>query len=160
MRAFFERTFCKFTSHCKGTMAVEISLVAPVIMVGMLGVYEVSRIIDSQLTLQNAARVGTNQALIRPPVQSDVSDIRSAVANTLPGGWTGTGQAADATIVAILQCECGDGSTISCTASCTGNLSKQTYVKVTVSRPHTLGFQSVALPASIPLSASSIVRLQ
>lgn len=141
-------------------MAVELSLVAPVLLLIMLGAFEVSQIIDSQLTLQNAARIGTNQALIRPPVQSDVSDIVAAVRQTLPSGWTGVHGSGNAQITAALQCECSNGGAIACTATCASGLTKQTYVSVTVSRPHTTHFQSVALPASVNLSASSIIRLQ
>lgn len=151
---------CDFAAASAGTMAVELSLVAPVLLLVMLGVFEVSQIIDSQLTLQNAARAGTNQALIRPPVQGDVSDIVTAVRRTLPAAWRASQGEAAAQIIATLECQCTNGAAISCGAACAFGLSKQTYVSVRVARPHTLHFQSLALPGSVELSASSIVRLQ
>ena len=49
-----------------GSIAVELALIAPVALALMVGGVEASSLIRNQMLIQNAARVGTQYALVRP----------------------------------------------------------------------------------------------
>ena len=149
-----------FAQARSGAMTVELGLIAPLLILLLVGVYEVSRIIDTQQVLQSAARIGASYAVIRPPVQGDVTGIRNAITRTLPGEMT-SGQGVDAAqITSSLSCECSGGAPIACTGSCAAGQARQTYISVNVSWRHKLLFGLPALPSRLRMSATSIMRLQ
>ena len=62
------------TTPRKGVAAVEFAIVAPVIMIGLMGMWEIGRMIQVSHTLMAAAREAGRQAAIGKPA-TELSDV-------------------------------------------------------------------------------------
>lgn len=109
-------------------------MVAPVILIMLLGVVEVSIAISNSLAVQGAARAGTHFGLTKPPVQGDMAPVIASVKAALPADWTAAGAADPAVIAATVVCECEQTGAIACGATCGAGEAKQEYLKVDVSK--------------------------
>ncbi|MEQ1669520.1 MAG: TadE family protein [Hyphomicrobium sp.] len=125
-----------FTTSHEGAIAVEFAFIAPVILIMLLGVVEVSSAISSNLTVQAAARAGTHYGLTTPPVQGDMTPVINSVKAALPVAWTAAGAATPATINASVICECENTGPVACGGTCAAGENKQEYLKVDVSKPY------------------------
>ena len=67
-------------SHRRGNAAVEFALVAPLLILLLLGLWEVGRLVEVQQTVNMAAREGGRQASTG---QKDVSGVQQTVTNYL-----------------------------------------------------------------------------
>lgn len=97
-----------------GMSAVEFGLVAPILITLLLGVMHYGSVALHRMQMANAVRAGLQYATIRKPVQEDLSQILSAVAASAPAQTTDS-----RTIAAAMFCECSDGTSVSCSGTCT-----------------------------------------
>jgi Flp pilus assembly protein TadG len=54
----------KFHAYRRGVATVELAIAMPILMYMMLGVWEVGRLLDVQVTMDNAAGIGARQASV------------------------------------------------------------------------------------------------
>lgn len=107
----------RFCRDRHGTSAIEFAIIAPVMLLLMLGAYDLGNRAQQEIQLQQAVRSGGLYAAYRP---TDVSGIQTSVSDALPTGWSLN---SPATVV----CGCVAGAAFpspSCTAAnldtCTG----------------------------------------
>jgi hypothetical protein len=148
-----------FGSH-EGTIAVEFGLIAPVLLVMLLGLVEVSSAISTSLSVQGAARAGTHFGLTKPPVQGDLAPVIAATRAALPAEWTGSGATDAAEVSASLVCECEVTGAIACGIACSKGEKSLTYLKVDVSKVYTPIVKLHYFTNKYAFKNSSQVRLQ
>ena len=155
------RTAARSFGWCRrGAIAVELAFVAPVGIVLLMGVMEVSRAISHKMMLQAAARAGTNFGLIKPPKQGDLIPVTDAVRAGLPSHWQATGDSASAQITTAIQCQCEQTGAIACGAPCGAGERNQSFLRIDVSKQYV---PLIKLPYWLPpvtLKNTSMVRLQ
>lgn len=152
-----DRGFLRSTS---GAMAVEIALTMPILLMMIVAVVDVGMAIHRKMTMEQAAKVGTQYALIRKPVQGDVSNIRTATQRALPDSWFEEGSAQPATVTPSLACECSTSGTVSCTITCPAGEQKITRLIVSITKVHKPLFNYPLMADTINLTATASVRLQ
>jgi len=90
-----------------GIAAMEFALIAPLLGLILFGVLDYGLVSARKMALANAARAGAQYAMIRRPIQGDVSAIRQAVLNAAPEPKIG---AHDPQVT--LFCECPNGTLV------------------------------------------------
>lgn len=148
-----------FDRASDGAIAVEFGMIAPIILVMLLGVIEVSSALSQNLAVQQAARAGTDYGMTRPPLQGDMAPIVKAVKAAMPPEWVSAGTQGDPSINATLVCECEVSGPIACGNQCAANEKKQTYLKVDVSKNYTPIVTFRFFNSSFNFSNTSQVRL-
>ena len=106
--------FRRFQRDGRGVSALEFAAIAPIMLMLMLGAYDLGNAAQQQIDLQEAVRSGGAYAMNH---STDVSGIQNVVSNSLPSGWTLTNPGG----VAAVACSCLNTSTGAVTnlAGCT-----------------------------------------
>jgi Flp pilus assembly protein TadG len=123
----------------RGVSAVEFAVIAPILLMLVLGAYEFGTAAQQQIQLQTVVRAAGAYAVSRP---TDVIGIQNAAAHALPAGWTLASRAG----VVVVTCSCLNTATGevarlgACTdatlAMCTGPVSGK-LVSITAKMAHT-----------------------
>ena len=142
-----------------GAAAVEFALILPMLILMVIGIYEMGKIVYTRSALESAARAGTQSGFTDP---SDTAAMEAAATAALTAsGITG------ATVAPPTQiCECSNSTVVNCsTGSCaTGTV--RHYVTVTITKPHTPMLNLTALPFGLgvdftmTLTGESVLRAQ
>lgn len=133
----------------RGAAAVEMALVAPLLVAIMLGVVDFGLAANERIRLSSAARAGAQKAMTNP---SDTASIRQAVEAATEDMVAGR-----LTVAVSTQCSCGDGSAIACGTTCTdGNNRNYVTVQVTENYPTLLTYPLVG--PTLTLSAGATLR--
>lgn len=140
-----------------GTIAVEFGMIAPIVLVMLLGVIEVSSAISQNLAVQASARAGTDFGLTKPPVQGDMQPIVGAVKAAMPAGWAADGSKPN--VKATLVCECEVSGPVACGGQCGQDERMQTYLKVDVTKNYTPIVNFRFFSTSVVFSNTSQIRL-
>ena len=131
----------------RGIAAAEVALIAPVVILVFLSVYDVGRAVWRTMQLETAARIGAQYAFANP---TDTAGITSRVQASLVG-WTGLTIASP-----TMTCQCDNGTAANCTTgTCpfgAGTVSPIGYITVTVTQP--LSFISPLTAALFPTMAT------
>ncbi|MFC0408551.1 TadE/TadG family type IV pilus assembly protein [Roseomonas elaeocarpi] len=121
----------------RGIAAVEFALVAPVMILLLLGGFDLANAFAQSMRLQSAAQAGAQYAAAYPTADSDiVAAVRANLA-----GWS------NVTVNnPVRSCVCDNGGTVNCSGgSCaSGTALPVLYLTITATRPFT---------ASSPLTA-------
>lgn len=131
-----------------GNSAVEFALLAPTMLLLMLGVFDFGMAAYENSRLRSALRIGAQYAI----ADSDIDAIRQVALDA--SGYTD----GEATIEADVFCECG-GTGSSCTAAC-GATVPQRYVTVSGTVSHTLLMSYPFVESPIVLTGSTTLRLR
>ena len=115
-----------------GVVSVELAFIAPVLGFLILGLVDFGETISRKMQLANAVRAGTQYALVRKPVQGDVSQI---------------------------TCECPDATVITCDNSCPGNAERKSYISIVLEEDYWTIFTYPGLGNPIKLRNDAVVRL-
>ena len=105
----------------RGVAATELALVAPVLLLLMLGTVDVSNSVQTSIRLERAARAGAQYALAD---SSNMAAVQSAVISAWPELTTAN------VPIPVLSCECS-AVTVACTAGCAGGLVHIVTVRAT-----------------------------
>ena len=159
VRALLTRAY-ELRRNRSGNIAVEFSLLLPVILLLALAAAEAALAISDQMTVQAAARAGTHFGLAKPPVQGDMQPIIDSVRAAVPSGWIDPKNPNKAVIAASIVCECEFTGAIQCGLACAPSERLQSYLKVDVSKIHTGLVKIRGWSATMKLQNSSLVRIQ
>jgi Flp pilus assembly protein TadG len=103
MLSCISKEFGRLRHDRRGVSAIEFAAIAPIMVIAMLGAYDLGNAAQQQIDLQEAVRSGGAYAMGHP---TDVAGIQTIVANSLPSGWTLTNPGG----VAAVACSCLDPS--------------------------------------------------
>jgi Flp pilus assembly protein TadG len=136
----------------RGQAAVEVALIAPVLVVLLMIVGEFLRIYYTTIELNNAARAGVQYGINSPANAANLQGMQQAA-------LTDGGDIAGMTATASEYCECSDGSAVSCeTANACAD--ERVYVEVDTSATFYTLTDWPGIPRSIALSGKAIMREQ
>jgi len=150
MRKFFLRD----RLGTKGTAAIELALLAPMLASLATGGWDFGNALLQQERLASAARAGaqfavasfansTNYAGMIQAARSDAGDTTNSL-----------------TVTAQTVCKCPTGGTISCSGgTCAGNAAAYSYAQVVVSEPYTMSVSYPGIGSSLQLSRQAMLRL-
>ena len=131
----------------EGAVAVEMAVLAPILLLMVIGLLDYAGAIQRSIRLEGAARVGVQTALADP---SDLAGIRAAT-------LAASDLEADITeITAERICTCGDGTVIDCGNVCADG--RRVFVDVTVSQPYRTILPYPGLERDLTLSGSASFR--
>jgi Flp pilus assembly protein TadG len=138
----------------RGVAAVEFGVVAGVLAVLFLGVYDLGSAVYESLVLRQAIRAGALYALY----YHNTPGIQSTIEASMPSGWT------DASVYAsgwapTTTCTCtssGGTITASPSCSCANGSTMQQLMTLTVTRP----FSPLLLTTITQVSAQDVIRFQ
>lgn len=138
-----------------GSALVEMLLIAPVLLILLIGLIEVGRIDDFAIRVGNAARAGVQFGAQNEATAGDTQGMQNA-ANT-------DAQNSSITSVAVpTYCKCADGTASTCQQGDCATSHRLQWVKVTASGTFSTGLNSLFLPVSlrtITISQTAIMRV-
>ena len=138
----------------EGSAAIEFGLIAPLLLVMLIGVVELGFAVHQAMQVQDAAEAG---ALYAGKYGWNQAGIANAVV-TATGAQTITAQPAPA-----LFCGCpgaGGITAIVCDATCPGGTAPGRYVRVSASIPHVAILVGLGVPIPATLTGRAVVRVQ
>lgn len=133
-----------------GSAAVELAIAAPVLILILLGTADFGRLYYDAIAVENAARCGTQFAVVAAANHNNFAGMKQAALNELPNAQ---GAAAEA----VQVCRCGWGSPADCSIACA---SKRAYVQVTVEKTFNTLVPYPGIPSSVKLRAISTMRIK
>ncbi|MBC7953639.1 MAG: pilus assembly protein [Rhodospirillaceae bacterium] len=139
----------KLVKCCRGAAAVEMALVAPVLLAALLGVADFGMVVNERIRLSSAARAGAQKAMTDP---SDTTSIRQAVEAATEDMVSNR-----LAVTVSTQCSCGDGSAIVCGSTCADGNTRN-YVTVQVDETYPTLFTYPGMGSSLTLSANATLR--
>jgi hypothetical protein len=134
----------------RGQSFVEFAVVAPVLLLFLLGIADFGRVFFIAIALNNAARAGTQFGIQNPANAADTSGMIQAARNdgsSVPG----------LTATASEYCECPDGSTPACDSSPSCS-DLRVYVEVDTAGSFQTLLNYPGIPSSIALTGKSVMR--
>jgi len=152
-----ERHFARlgrFRRDSSGLASLELALILPFAVMVAVGLIDYGVGIHRNMQLANAARAGTQYAVIRKPIQGDTTEIVNAVNQAAPPVDT-----ANRSVSARLFCECPDGNEVSCSTTCPDGGYRSAFVEVTVSEDYTTLLSYPMFPSPIRMENQAVVRL-
>ena len=140
--------------HCqRGVSSVELALVLPFLALLVVAMIDYGTVINYKMQLTNAVRAGTQYAMVRKPVQQDLTGIRQAVFDTAPTDQTGT-----RALTTGFFCECPNGTAIQCEAEC-GTGERGSFVSILLTQQYPLILSYPGLDNPVSLSSEAVIRL-
>ncbi|MDO8608569.1 MAG: TadE/TadG family type IV pilus assembly protein [Phaeospirillum sp.] len=130
--------------------AVEFALVAPILLLMLVGLTDFGLAVNEKMRLVNAVRAGVQAGYGN---STDVAAITQAVKDA-----SGLDAAAIAVSVAT-SCGCADGSSVVCGGICADASSLRTYVTVTVTESYALLISYPGFASPMTLSATATLRV-
>lgn len=138
-----------------GATQVEFALFLPLLALLVVAVIDFGSAMTRKMQLANAVRAGTQYAMVRKPIQGDVSQIENAVTATAPLDANGTQQ-----VEATIFCECLDGTPVACDGLCAdGTDERNSFVRITLGERHDFILPYPGLGASVDLFENVTVQL-
>jgi Flp pilus assembly protein TadG len=134
-----------------GSVAVEMAIVTPLLLLLLLGAADFAKVYRMQMVLVGAAKAGAQYGSQSKLTASDVAGMENAALDDADG--IGGLEAAAQTI-----CRCG-GSSVACTAVCSGGTAPELFVQVTASGTFTTAFRYPGIPEEIPLAQTTVMRV-
>lgn len=118
-------TWGPFRNCEKGTSAIEFGLLAPILLIMLLGLIDFGFAWIKKMELSSAARAGAQYALLEG---YDSTTVQSVVTNAT--------NLTDITFDTLTTyCQCEDGTSVTCGDTCTDGSSNRKWVTITISAP-------------------------
>lgn len=136
-----------------GAAAVELAVVAPTLILMIMGAWDFGRAFQENARLESAARAGAQFGVYSIANAADTAGIVLA-ARTDAGDHN-----SELTITAAQVCECADGSSVDCSATCTGE-APRLYISVQVGEQFSTLFPYPGISNPITLSQQAEMRAQ
>lgn len=136
----------------RGISAVEFALTAPFLMALMLGLMDFGSAGIHKMQMANSVRAGLQYAMVRRPVEGDLSAIEAAVDNAAPAA------SGPRTRTVALYCQCPDGTATTCSATCaTGD--RSSYVSIVMQEQYQMILGLPFADNQITMRAEGAVQL-
>jgi Flp pilus assembly protein TadG len=133
----------------RGIAAVEFALIAPIMVVCLLAVYDLGRALQQQIRLNQALAAGGMFAIYYPRDSAGMANVVSAAVSS----WTDVTVATPTTACYCYNAGTDASTSISCTfttqGSCTGSNVFRRYITLGASRPVTPIFFSMMNTTSV-----------
>ena len=133
----------------RGNAAVELALLAPILLVMLVGAVDMGMLIRERMQLASAARAGIQYAIQGIGNAGDTAGMQAAA--------TGATNLVAANIVATAACECSDGTAVVCTGVCGDS---EMYVRVGVTESYRTFFSYPLIDNPVSLAEDAIVRIR
>lgn len=147
-----------------GVAAIELAMVAPLVVTGVLGVGELGFTIFRETQVQFAAQAGANYALARGFIATGTPSISNAIvtattytaiaATPAPKQFCGCPLASGVSSVATC------GTTCTCTAVCSGGFTAGTYVTASSQAQFSPIIPNPWQTSTVTLAAQATVRIK
>lgn len=134
-----------------GNAMVELAVVAPFLILMMLGSFEIGRYLDYSIKLGNAARAGVQYGSLNIAAASNFTAMENAATND-SNGITFTPKASN-------FCTCADGTASTCQPTDCASSHIVEYVKLVATGSITSVFNAPGIPASANVKATAIMRV-
>jgi Flp pilus assembly protein TadG len=134
-----------------GQSLAEFAMVAPVLMLLLVGVADFGRVFYTAIELNNAARAGTQYGIQSPANGADTAGMIQAAEND-------ASSISGVSATASEYCECPDGTTQACSSTPCADM--RVYVEVDTSATFNTLLNYPGIPASVSLTGKSVVRQQ
>lgn len=160
----WRRSLRRLLGAKSGIAAVELAMIAPVLGVVIIGVVDYGRVYSRTTTLANAARAGTQYAMIRRPVQGDLTDITTAATDALPPDYSLADPGSSLAVERLCECPPVGSGLVACATpadvpDCSPD-DASIYVRITVTERFATLFDYKVIPPTVDLSEQSIMRLR
>lgn len=109
-----------------GVAAVEMALISPVLMMGLLLMFDVAIAVKERMVLDNATRAGAQAVMANVNQTSEVKAIIQASVTKLE----------NVTVSVDKNCTCGDAE-VACTNWCTATTPPSVFLKISAARIRT-----------------------
>lgn len=136
-----------------GVAAVEFALVAPVLMLLLLGLIEVGRYAYYSILVSNAARAGVSYGAANLVMAKDNTGMQQAALND-------GGNVAGLTATASHYCQCADGSASSCLETDCTTSHRIAYVQVQTTGRFSSLLHFPLLPNTFNVSSTAVMRVE
>lgn len=118
------RYFVKARRSEAGNAVVEFALIAPILMVMILGLVDAGRAIGANVRLGSGVTAGLRYALSDSYASTEIASAAMAGSRYADG---------EATVTVTRFCECPDGASVDCSGTCTAGF-KRIFVQVDMTR--------------------------
>ena len=153
------RLAAAFRRCARGSVAIEIALLAPVLAALLLGSVDFGTFVFQKMQVQSASRAGAQFAIQSAGNADDTGGISNAALTSSSNLEAGT------SVKSVSFCACADGSetavsaTTGCGGTCSGGDFPALTVRVTVSNTFTPIFPYPGIPDSILLEGETSLRV-
>lgn len=132
---------------------VELALITPVLLLMIVGAMDMGSMFVRKMEMANAAKAGVQYALVRKPMQGDLTNITSAVTTSLGQSIT------ESTAIEVeLYCMCFATRQL-CTEDCADE-NVSAFISITVSEDYTTPYFNYDwFQSSFPITESSTIKL-
>lgn len=136
----FERTKSKLVSlldHESGVSAIEFSIFAPMLVVGLLTFVDLGFAIYQRMAMDHVLRAGIQSAMADPGIESVLKTLEiTAVENFTVGSSTPSGGKPTVTLAVNRYCVCPNQPAVkvACSTICTGSVPTLAYYSLSASR--------------------------
>jgi Flp pilus assembly protein TadG len=136
--------------RARGTAVVEFALAAPLLLLLLAGALDFSMALRTATAVADAARVGAQYGSSSASKSSDTAGMQAAALAAAPGvkGMTAS---------AVKTCQCSNGSSVSCTGTCSIG-SVEIYVQVTTKASSITVFRYTGLPFTGAVASRAMMR--
>ena len=124
LRQLYQRHFKGFQRDSQGTSAIEFGLIAPMLLVVVVGLADVNTMAYGSSNMQSAVRAGIHYAMVSGPDNVTVAEAQ----NQANAAWTR--KPADGSVTAVKACKCA-GAGWDCATFCPDQTRPETYITVT-----------------------------
>jgi len=137
----------------RGTAFIELALVMTVYLLLLLGAFEFGRLAYISVEVANAAHAGVQYGAQTQATAANSAGMQAAAISDAP-------DVAGMTATATNYCKCSNGTSVSCTGTCTGSHMIQ-YVQVNTSVTVAPIFTyPTGLPPSLTLTGAAVMRVE
>jgi Flp pilus assembly protein TadG len=137
-----------------GNAALEMALIAPVLVLLLVGIADFGMAVYRKMQVQHAAQAGAEYAMVH-------GFSSSAITSTVTAATAFTGITASP--APAQSCGCVSGTTVAaatCGTNCASGTAAGTYVTVSAQGSYATIIPYPGIPSSFTLTAASVVRIQ
>ena len=144
----------RFTENSRGTAAVEMAAILPILVVITLGAVDLGRVFYDAVGVANAARAGLSYGSLDDARSKDMSMITSTATADAVSMYGGV------TLNVTRFCECSDESVVDCEDGTCSEGTRRVYVKVEASKTFSTTLPYPRIPSSTTITRESYMRAQ
>jgi Flp pilus assembly protein TadG len=145
---FLNLKIMSYLKRKNGTAAVEFALIVPMLFFVLSGIFNFGLILIKKEKLNSVINAGMLYAIQSNSSLPNIQTQMTSATNINP-----------LTISTNQFCACSDGSTVVCTAKCTGNVTPGTYINMTASSKVSLVAPDFIISNPYSISATATIRI-